>query len=495
MTGVPDPPVPPDELVHGFDADHGDRPAEELRALLGGKGAALGALTRLGLPVPAGFTLTTAAFHRHRRAGWGTELDDALRRGLAALEQATGRRLGDPAAPLLVSVRSGAAESMPGMLDSILDVGTTAAVVDALADRTGDRRFADDTWDRARRGWSSVVGGDLPDDPREQLVGAVRAVFASWDGERVRRYRAVEGIDDDLGTAVSVQAMVFGNRSSRSGTGVVFTRDPSTGAPGLIGDFLAAAQGDDVVAGGSVTGRLSELRALWPEVWDELAGAATVLEHHFGDMVDMEFTVEDGRLWLLQARPAKRSRWAALRVAVDLAEDPAFPLDRAGAVDRCRDLLDAVEAAPVPADGGGAEEVVVEGLAASPGRAVGVLCLAVDRAAALEAEGVDVVLARHETSPADVHGIASARGLLTARGGLVSHAAVVARSWGLPAVVGAAELRIGDDRIDGPGGTVVEGEVVTVDGDRGLLLRGAHPAASPPPPELDTLRRWAAELP
>jgi len=495
MTGVPDPPVPPDALVHGFDADHGDRPAEELTRLLGGKGASLAALTRLGLPVPPGFTLTTAAFHLHRAGGWTPDLEAALAGGLAALERATGRRLGDPSAPLVVSVRSGAAESMPGMLDSVLDVGTTPPVVDALATATGDRRFADDTWERARRGWAAVVGGDLPVDPHDQLVGAVRAVFASWDGDRVRRYRAVEGIGDDLGTAVSVQAMVFGNRTERSGTGVAFTRDPSTGEPGLMGDFLAGAQGDDVVAGAVLTEPLAALGDRWPGVWDELVHVARQLEHHFTDMVDIEFTVEDGRLWLLQARPAKRSRRAAARVAVDLAEDPAFPLDRSGAVARCRPLLD--HAAPEPAgvpDGEREAEVVVRGLAASPGRAVGVLCLDVDRAVHLEAEGADVVLARHETSPADVHGIAAARGLVTARGGLVSHAAVVARSWGLPAVVGAAQLRIVDGRIEGPGGAVAEGEVVTVDGDRGLLLRGAHPAASAPPPELEILRRWAQEL-
>lgn len=486
--------MPPGDLVHGFDADHGDLPAEELERLLGGKGAALAALTRLGLPVPPGFTLTTTAFHHHVRHGWTGELEDALAHGLAGLERVTGRRLGDPAAPLLVSVRSGAARSMPGMLDSILDVGTTPAVIEALAAGTGDRRFADDTWDRARRGWAAVVGGDLPDDPFEQLSRAVRAVFASWDGERVRRFRAVEGIEEDLGTAVSVQAMVFGNRSGRSGTGVAFTRDPSTGEPGLMGDFLREAQGDDVVAGATATEHLDELRARWPDVWAELVHIADRLEHHFVDMVDIELTVEDGRLWLLQARRARRSRQAEVRVAVDLADDPSFPLDRAGAVARCRHLLELLQEEVVPAVPAPREAVIVRGLAASPGRAVGVLCVDPERVAALEADGVDVVLARPETSPADVPAIASARGLVTALGGLVSHAAVVARSWGLPAVVGATDLRIGADGVHGPGGRVAAGEVVTVDGDRGELLRGAHPGATATPPELATLRRWAAEL-
>lgn len=479
-----------DPLVHGLDDDLGSRPAGELHPLLGAKGATLVALRAMGLPVPPGFTLTTEACRRHRAAGWDDELDRALATGVAGLEAATGRRLGDPARPLLVSVRGGAPVSMPGMLDTVLDVGLTDDVAAALAD--ADPAFAADTRARARRSWAAGVGGEPPASATEQLRGAVAAVFASWDAERARRYRQVEGIDDGWGTAVTVQAMVFGNRSARSGTGVAFTRDPSTGAPGLMGDFLPAAQGDDVVSGGRVTPPLRELAERWPPVWAELAAVAARLERHFADLVDIEFTVEDGRLWVLQARPAKRSPRAALRVAVDLAEDPEVPLDRAGAVERCRHLLDADRWGAVAA-GGEPPVPVVEGLGAAPGRAVGVLCVDLDRAEQLAVEGVDVVLARRETSPSDVPALAGAAGLVTALGGLVSHAAVVARDWGLPAVVGAAELRLLPGGIEGPGGFVAEGEVVTVDGDAGRLLRGAHPGdASGPPPELDILRRWAA---
>jgi pyruvate, orthophosphate dikinase len=384
---------------------------------------------------------------------------------------------------------------MPGMLDTVLDVGLTPAVARSLASRTGDGAFADDTVRRAERAWVEVVGGNPPEDPLEQVRVAVGAVFASWRSERVEQYRALEGIDPELGTAVTVQSMVFGNRSERSGTGVAFSRDPSTGAPGLMGDFLARAQGDDVVAGAMPTLPLRELHDRWPELWSELDAMATRLEHHFVDLVDIEFTVEDGRLWLLQARPAKRSPRAALQVAVDLAEDPTFALDRAGAVARCRDLLERPDDSWAgAADAPGDDEVVVEGLAASPGRAVGLLCTDVGEAVALADEGHDVVLVRRETSPADIQGIAAACGLVTALGGAVSHAAVVARAWGTPAVVGAGELRITADGVEGPAGRVAAGEVVTVDGDGGRLLRGAHPAGpGEPPPALATLRRWAAE--
>jgi len=483
MTGAP--------LVHGLDDDPGSRPADELRELLGAKGATLVALRAMGLPVPPGFVLTTEAWRRHRAGGWDDDLEAALARGLSGLEAATGCRLGDPDRPLLVSVRGGAPVSMPGMLATVLDVGLDDAVAGALA---GGEAFVADTRERARRSWADAAGGEPPAAAADQLRGAVAAVLASWDAEQVRRYREVEGIADDVGTAVVVQAMVFGNRSIDSGTGVAFTRDPSTGEPGLMGDLLEAAQGDDVVSGTRATRPLAELRVRWPAVWDELAHVAARLERHFADLVDVEFTVDAGRLWVLQARPAKRSPRAALRVAVDLAEDPAVALDRRGAVDRVRPLLDGDRWGAVA--GGGAEpRPVVEGLPAAPGRAVGVLCVDLDRAERLAAEGADVVLARRETSPADVPAMAGAVGLVTALGGLVSHAAVVARDWGLPAVVGAADLRLVAGGVEGPGGFVAEGEVVTVDGDRGVLLRGAHPGdPAAAPPELAVLRRWAAEL-
>lgn len=483
-------------LAHGFDAEQPDLTPEERIELLGGKGAGLARMTALGMPVPPGFTLTTRACRRYLERGWDAELDASVRTHVRRLEEDTGRRLGDPAAPLLVSVRSGAAVSMPGMLDTVLDVGMTEAVAAALAEETGDVAFARDTLERAARSWTAVVGSRRPTDPVEQVAAAVRAVFDSWTGARARHYRLVEGIDESLGTAVTVQAMVFGNRGERSGTGVAFSRDPSSGAPGPVGDFLARAQGEDVVGGTRSTDPLDALALRWPHVWDELVEITARLEHEIDDAVDVEFTVEDGRLWILQARRAKRSPLAELRIAIDLADDPSFDLDRAAAVARCRHLLD--RDGPWSAPTGTADDdadVVARGLGAAPGRAVGVLCTDVDRAVTLEAEGVDVVLARRETSPADVRGMAAAVGLVTSIGGLVSHAAVVARSWGLPAVVGAAELVLHDgDGVEGPGGRVAEGEVVTVDGDTGRLLRGSHPRAGGVPEELAVLRRWAAQL-
>lgn len=483
-------------LAHGLDADHPELTPEERIELLGGKGAGLARMTALGMPVPPGFTLTTRACHRYLERGWDADLEAAVRTQLRALEEATGRRLGDADAPLLVSVRSGAAVSMPGMLDTVLDVGTTDAVAAALAEETGDVAFARDTLERAARSWAAVVGTERPADPAEQVIAAIGAVFDSWTGARAQHYRRVEGIDESLGTAVTVQAMVFGNRGERSGTGVAFSRDPSSGAPGPVGDFLARAQGADVVDGTRSTDPLDALARHWPHVWADLVELTARLEHELDDAVDVEFTVEEDRLWILQARRAKRSPLAELRIAIDLAEDPSFALDRPAAVARCRHLLDGGDGLWAASDdpAGDDADVVARGLAAAPGRAVGVLCTDVDRAVALEADGVDVVLVRRETSPADVRGMAASVGLVTTVGGLVSHAAVVARSWGLPAVVGASELVLDGGAVEGPGGRVVEGEIVTVDGDGGRLLRGTHRRAGAVPEELETLRRWAAEL-
>ncbi len=506
-------------LAYAFDADHANRTTEELTELLGGKGAGLAAMTAMGLPVPPGFTFTTAACRRYLAEGWHDDFDAAVRVGLAGLEAATGKCLGDPADPLLVSVRSGARDSMPGMMDTVLDVGMTDAVAAGLGARTGDLGFATDTHRRSLLSYAEVVRGagdevlgrareagdvaamravladggvGVPTDPVEQVVAAVRAVFDSWTSARAVRYREVEHIPADLGTAATVQAMVFGNLGDDSGTGVAFTRDPSTGEPGLMGDFLVGAQGEDVVAGTHATQHLAAMRERWPEAWHELVRIADVLEHHYADMVDIEFTVERGTLWMLQARRGKRSHLAAVRTAVHMAEDETFPVDRATAVARCRHLLDhppTIGVAPADDDA----VVVATGLAAAPGRASGRLCLDVDEAVRLEADGVDVVLVRRETSPADVHGIAASVGLVTTLGGLVSHAAVVARSWGLPAVVGA-ELTIESGSVVGAGGRVEAGETVTVDGDAGRLLLGDHQSEGTVPDEVRTLLAWAAEL-
>ena len=469
--------------------------------------------------------------------GWSSALDDELATGVSWIEQQLDRRFGDPGAPLLVSVRSGAPVSMPGMMDTVLNVGLTEAVAEALSERSGDGPFG---WDTARRflqSHAAVVAGapadlvgrlsarclgpddgrslsagnlaaaaqrlreelaaaghSIPDDPDVQLQQAARAVFASWNSERAKVYRRVEGIADDLGTAVTVQAMTFGNLGERSGTGVAFSRDPSTGAPGLVGEFLSRAQGEDVVAGTHATRLLSEMQTVWPETADELAAAADLLERDLGDIVDIEFTVEDGVLWLLQVRPGKRSPRAALRAAIDMAEDPDFPLDRAGALARVERVLADPPTAPAPASPAPAAEVLAEGLAASPGRAVGVVCTGIDETLERAGRGEPVILIRRETSPSDVAGMAEATGLVTTLGGIVSHAAVVARSWGIPAVVGAAAIEIRAGGVVVGGLHVATGDTVTVDGDRGLLLRGAHPGTRTELEEVRVLRAWRAEL-
>ena len=519
-------------FAEAAELDHSDR-----IALLGGKGAALVRMTELGLRVPPGFILTTAACRMVLDHGWPSALDNELAAGVSWIEQQLDRRLGDPGAPLLVSVRSGAPVSMPGMMDTVLNVGVTEAVAEALSERSGSGPFG---WDTARRfvqSYASVVAGApadlvgrlsarclgpddgrslssdalaaatrqlreelaaaghaIPDDPDVQLQQAAQAVFASWNSERAKVYRRVEGIADDFGTAVTVQAMTFGNLAERSGTGVAFSRDPSTGAPGLVGEFLPGAQGEDVVAGTHATRSLSEMGSVWPETASELAAAATLLERDLGDIADIEFTVEDGVLWLLQARPGKRSPRAALRAAIDMAEDPDFPLDRAGALARVQEVLADPPTAPAPESPAPAAEVLAEGLAASPGRAVGVVCTDIDETLARAGRGEPVILIRRETSPADVAGMAEATGLVTTLGGIVSHAAVVARSWGIPAVVGAAAIEVRADGIVVGGLRVAAGETVTVDGDRGLLLRGAHPGSRMELEEVRVLRAWRAEL-
>ena len=504
-------------------------------ALLGGKGAALVRMTELGLPVPPGFVLTTAACRSVLEAGWHAALDSALTAGVSWIEHQLGRRLGDPRAPLLVSVRSGAPVSMPGMMDTVLNVGMTETVAEALSVRSGVGSFG---WDTARRfvqSYATVVAGAqaglvrrlsaeclgpdegrslppealaaatrqlreelataghaIPDDPVTQMSQAVRAVFASWNSERAKVYRRVEGIAGDLGTAVTVQAMAFGNLGDRSGTGVAFSRDPGTGEPTLVGEFLPTAQGEDVVSGTHATRSLAEMRSVWPETSDELAAAAALLERDLAGVADIEFTVEDGVLWLLQVRPGKLSPRAALRAAIDMAEDPDFPLDRAGALARVDQILADPPTAPAPGSPAPAAAVLADGLAASPGRAVGVVCTGIDETLARSGRGEPVILIRRETSPADVAGMAEAAGLVTTVGGIVSHAAVVARSWGIPAMVGAAAIEVRADGIAVDGCHMACGETVTVDGDRGLLLRGAHPGSRIELEEVRVLRAWRA---
>ncbi|MEO6207815.1 MAG: pyruvate, phosphate dikinase [Candidatus Limnocylindrales bacterium] len=463
------------------------------RALGGGKAANLAVMARdLGLPVPPAFVLTTETCRTYIASGWPDGLDAELRERMTALETAVGRRFGDPSDPLLVSVRSGAPVSMPGMMDTILNLGLNEATTAGLARAAGDAAFADACRERLASSFRSIVGVDsVPEDPWQQLRLAIEAVFRSWQSDRARTYREREGIPDDLGTAVTIQVMVFGNRGATSATGVVFTRDPATGSPELYGDVLFDAQGEDVVAGTHRTEPIAALDERLPTVSADLRDIAGRLEHHYADLCDIEFTIEDGQLWMLQTRVGKRSPQAALRMAVDMAEDPSFPLTRAQAVERVKPLL-----ADPPRTTSARSHLllpVATGLPASPGLASGPLVT--DPAAAVrQAEaGTPPILVRAETSPDDVHGMSVAAGVLTSRGGLASHAAVVARGWGIPAVVGATGVVVAEGRVLIGGRQLRDGDVISIDGATGEVFEGAIPSNTEVVPEARVLLGWATE--
>ena len=526
--------------VFDFDHDHGVAP-RTLGRLLGGKGANLAEMASvLALPVPPGFTISTEACAAALDGTWPDGLDAEVDAAVERLERTFGRRLGDALDPLLVSVRSGAPVSMPGMMDTVLDLGLHDASVEGLAAQT-DERFALDSYRRFIAMYASIVaeldpapfaalvdearagegaatdaeispgalrelvrrflalasegmGRPFPQDPREQLRGAVDAVFRSWAGDRAVAYRRREGIADDLGTAVNVQAMVFGNRDDRSGTGVGFTRDPGTGEARPYGDLLVNAQGEDVVAGIRKTEPLEAMADHFPAAHAELLRAFDRLERHFRDMCDVEFTIEQERLWLLQTRVGKRGGAAAVRMAVEMVADEHIALTREEAVQRVEaEQLDQVLHPQLEAHDD--RRLLTTGLGASPGAAVGRVCLSSDEAAEAADRGEDVILVRVETSPEDVHGMLVSEGILTSRGGLVSHAAVVARGWGKPAVVGAEALEIGPHGFRVGDVEVAEGEVISIDGTTGEVLRGELGlAAAEPPPELETLLGWADEI-
>ncbi len=507
--------------------------------LLGGKGANLCEMTYIGLPVPPGFIVTTEACRAYLAEGDVPEgLLDEVMASLRELERDAGLRLGDPTAPLLVSVRSGAPFSMPGMMDTVLNLGAMPATVPGLIDLTGDARHA---WDSVRRfaemfgkvvlGMDEEVythqlreavaaagvanereldaeqladlanghlaataraGAQIPDDPHEQLRMAVEAVFRSWNGSRARAYRRVEGIPDDLGTAVNVQVMVAGNLGEDSATGVAFTRDPATGEPAPYGDWLQGAQGEDVVAGTRATEPLHTLRETFPDAATELEEHLHTLEQHYRDLCDIEFTVERGKLWMLQTRVGKRSATAALRMAVDMVDEGLIDQDEA--VRRMRP--EQLEALLHPRFADTVRDPLTTGLAASPGAAVGHIALTADSAVARAATGRPVLLVRPETSPDDLEGMVASQGLLTSRGGLVSHAAVVARGFGIPAVCGAADVVI-----DAKAGTVTIGDTVlhddemcSIDGSSGMVVAGEMELVpADDDPRLERLLLWADE--
>jgi pyruvate,orthophosphate dikinase len=442
--------------------------------------------------VPPGFVISTAGCREFLGGGWPDGLDDEIRAAMAEVERKVGRRFGDPADPLLVSVRSGAPVSMPGMMDTILDLGLNDATTRGLREVARDPAFAEECRRRFVESFRSIVGvEDVPDDPWRQLRMAIEAVFRSWRSDRARTYRQKEGITEDLGTAVTVQAMVFGNRGSDSGTGVLFTRNPATGEPTLFGDVLFDAQGEDVVAGTHQTEPISVLDTCVPAVARELRTAAERLERHYADLCDLEFTIEESKLWLLQVRVGKRSPQAALRIAVDMAEDEDFPLTRAEAVRRVLPLL----ADPPRIVTGRATdaEPLTTGLAASPGVASGPIVTDPDAAIASAEGGTAAILVRAQTSPEDVHGMARAAGILTSRGGLASHAAVVARGWGIPAVVGAEGIEVGDAEIQVDGRRLAAGAVITIDGGTGEVFEGAVTGSTEIAPEAETLLGWAQD--
>jgi pyruvate,orthophosphate dikinase len=490
---------------------------------LGGKGAGLAAMRGQGLRVPPGFIITTAACNEFRRTGAQPDsLVADLADALTELENTRGRVLGDPKAPLLVAVRSGAPVSMPGMMDTVLNVGVTDDTAESLARQFG-ADFAWDCYCRFLEGFGKVVldiesgrfaglGAShgrsridalkavidqhayLPADPREQLSMAIGAVLRSWDNPRAASYRRIEGIDDDMGTAVVVQAMVFGNLNVRSGTGVVFTRNPNTGEPVPYGDFLFQAQGEDVVSGQHQTLPVSVLADRLPGVWRELTGRLAELEAWKKDMLDVEFTVEDGTLFFLQVRTAKRSALGAVRTALSLARDGT--IDRLEALMRVtpsqlETLTRAQRRSAADADR------LVTGLAACPGSATGSICLSAEAVFDCVDRGEPAILVRAETSPDDVQGMAMAEGILTARGGLVSHAAVVARGLSVPAVVGADTLRIdiAAGLLDFGGTVLSEGDVITIDGDTGVVVRGhTRTENADSSAEFDELLTWAEQI-
>ena len=479
--------------VYASDAPPPGTPDERV-LLLGGKAANLAVMSgELGLPVPPAFTITTEACREYLASGWPEGLDAELRSSMAGLEARVGRRFADPADPLLVSVRSGAPRSMPGMMDTILNLGLNEASAAGLARVSGSQAFAADCLRRFREQYAAVVGEPAPDDPWAQLRGAIEAVFRSWRSERAVAYRAVEGIPDDLGTGVTVQAMVFGNRGSDSGTGVLFTRNPATGEAALYGDVLFDAQGEDVVAGTHATEPVSGLGTRMPALFDELTRHAATLERHFADCCDIEFTIESGRLWLLQVRVGKRTPHAALRIAAEMASDASFPLSREEAVRRVLPIL--LSPPTVTVAGSDSSSIVLaRGLGASPGIASGEIRLTPDGAAEAAGAGRDVILVRAETSPDDVVGMRASRGILTSRGGFASHAAVVARGWGIPAVVGATDVAISEDGAAMGGRPFSQGEVISIDGSTGEVFEGVAAGVERVVPEAGVLLAWAREL-
>lgn len=480
------------------------------RNLIGGKAWSIARMSGLGLHVPPAFVITTRACAHYLAEGSEPEsLAAEIDAGVAWLEQQTGRLFGAGPSPLLVSVRSGAPVSMPGMMDTVLNLGINEETEAALGTECGDAAFARDTHrrfldlyaqivlkteidlarDETPATWRDAIasqGSAVPVGAREQLAGAVRAVFESWNSRRARRYREHNNIAHDIGTAVTVQAMVFGNMDERSGTGVLFSRNPLTGDPAPYGEYLSRAQGEDIVSGKHTPMPLDTLRETLPDVHDALLAAASLLEKEDGDVQDIEFTVERGKLYLLQARAAKRAPLAAVRIAVDMVREGI--ISQAEAIGRVSPEQIRILLSPQLADGAAVgARVLAQGEAASPGVGVGLIVMDSDHAEAAAREGTSVILARETTSPNDLHGMIAARAILTEQGGSTSHAAVVGRALGRPCVVGC-----GVGSLHG-----LEGQIVTVVGQTGTVYAGELPVVLPREEENETLRLlsdWSRQL-
>ncbi len=493
-----------------------------MRELLGGKGANLAEMTNLGMPVPQGFTITTEACTRYYEDGEqiAQDIQDQIYEYLAKMEKITGKTFGDPQNPLLVSVRSGSRASMPGMMDTILNLGLNDEVVESFAKITNNPRFAYDSYRRFIQMYSDVVmevgkkyfeelidkmkeekgvkldteldaddlkklaeqfkaeykaklGVDFPSDPKEQLMGAVKAVFRSWNNQRAIVYRRMNDIPSDWGTAVNVQSMVFGNTGDDSGTGVAFTRNPATGDAHLYGEFLMNAQGEDVVAGIRTPQSIDQLKQVMPEVYEQFAAIADKLEKHYKDMQDMEFTIEKGKLYMLQTRNGKRTAQAALKVAVDMVDEGMLTKEEAIMKVEPKQL-DALLHPQFDADSLKAAKAATKGLPASPGAACGKVYFTAAEAVAAANNGEKVVLVRLETSPEDIEGMAAAQGVMTVRGGMTSHAAVVARGMGTCCVAGCGEVKMNEEEKYFVIGEqkVREGDYISIDGSTGNVYLG-----------------------
>ncbi len=519
--------------------------SKDMRSLLGGKGANLAEMTKIGMPVPQGFTVTTESCNKYYEDGGviDEEVVNQIYEKLSELEQKSGKKFGDKEDPLLVSVRSGAVFSMPGMMDTILNLGLNDETVQALAKLTENERFAYDSYRRFIQMFGDVVmeipkakfdkifdgqkeksgaqfdvdltaedlkeviagykelvkeekGEDFPQDPQVQLMEAVKAVFRSWNNDRAILYRNLNGIDHSLGTAVNVQSMVFGNMGKTSGTGVAFSRNPANGENKLYGEFLVNAQGEDVVAGIRTPQPISEMAEAFPEVYAEFAGIAKSLEEHYKDMQDMEFTVERGKLYMLQTRNGKRTALSAVKVAVDMVKEGL--IDRETAVMRVEpEQIDQLLHPCFDAATIAEKEVIAEGLPASPGAASGKIYFTAAEAADAAANGEKTILVRQETSPEDLAGMVAAEGILTQRGGMTSHAAVVARGMGKCCVAGCSQISVDEDekKVTIDGKVYGEGDYISLDGTSGKVYSGEIEAVDPEfSEEFKTLMSWADEI-